>query len=576
MTNSMENIDKHARIRLSPLVLLAAAIATLPAMLLLIKTVPIGSMYWDLYIYFDAANRIFNGQVPNVDFFTPVGPLGYWLFAGGLKLFPAAQPLLLVEWSLFVISAPMMAMVVFAVDRDNRITAYGLLLPYLFFAVLPFNVREYYILAGTDGFGIYNRQGAILLYVLISALMFVRNQKLLIVLVSCGMTALFLIKITGFTVATMLCVLALVTGRLKLQSSIFAGILFLAMIGILEVYNGIVSAYLANIVTLLNQNTDSVLPQLASKFAQNFKALGAVVLLILLLLYLKIRMITDQNIRVFSRPSLNSIARVLDNHTLWLGAVMVVSVLYESQNWGSQDLIYIWPVLLAIVADNDQLIPTARWRFAIPILATAAIAPIVMIVAERSVRGWAGIIRNQPLVHQNLKTLGSISLRPYMLRRAEIFKTIYPENRSTFEAIAAAEVLPSYAIFSQFKFQIGYLIHIDDAVSAIKKLEKDQSIRFDTMFHVSFTNPFPWLMDRQAPRHVAIGADPFRAVPKPDERVIKAISETDITLFPTCPLVYTNVYLLELYKEGLKNHQRITLTPCYDAFVHAKLAAAIN
>lgn len=39
-------------------------------------------MYWDLYIYFDTANRIFNEQVPNVDFFTPVGPLGYWLFAG--------------------------------------------------------------------------------------------------------------------------------------------------------------------------------------------------------------------------------------------------------------------------------------------------------------------------------------------------------------------------------------------------------------------------------------------------------------------------------------------------------------
>ncbi len=115
-------------------------------------------------------------------------------------------------------------------------------------------------------------------------------------------------------------------------------------------------------------------------------------------------------------------------------------------------------------------------------------------------------------------------------------------------------------------------MHIDDAVSAIKKLEKEQSIRIETIFHISFTNPFPWLMDRKAPKHVAIGADPFRAVPKPDERVIKSISETDIALFPTCPVVYTNVYLLKLYKEGLKNHRRITLTPCYDAFVHPKLA----
>ena len=82
MAESIENADKQTRIGLSPIIVLATALVLLPAMLFLIKTVPIGSMYWDLYIYFDTANRIFNGQVPNVDFFTPVGPLGYWLFVG--------------------------------------------------------------------------------------------------------------------------------------------------------------------------------------------------------------------------------------------------------------------------------------------------------------------------------------------------------------------------------------------------------------------------------------------------------------------------------------------------------------
>ncbi len=370
--------------------------------------------------------------------------------------------------------------------------------------------------------------------------------------------------------------MALLTGRLKFYSSIIAGTVFVVLIGVLEIYNGVVSAYLANISTLLQQNIDSILPQLASKFAQNFKVLGSVLLLILLLLYLNCHTIIAQIKSTFSQPSLNSVARLLDNHALWLGAVMIAGVLYESQNWGSQDLIYIWPVLLAVVVDKDQPFPTAKWRFAIPVLAIAAIVPIVMIVAERAVRGWAGIVRNQPLVHENLKTLGSVSLRPYMLRRAEIFKTIYPSHRPTFEAIATAEVLPSYTIYSQFKYQIGYLMHIDDAVSAIRNLEQKQSIRFETIFHVSFTNPFPWLMDRQAPKHVAIGADPFRAIPTMGSRVVKAISKTDIALFPTCPVVYTNVYLLKLYNDGLKNHRRISLTPCYDAFIHPKLANANN
>lgn len=40
---------------------------------------PIGAMYWDSFLYLDAANRIGQGQVPNVDFFTPVGPLEYYL-----------------------------------------------------------------------------------------------------------------------------------------------------------------------------------------------------------------------------------------------------------------------------------------------------------------------------------------------------------------------------------------------------------------------------------------------------------------------------------------------------------------
>lgn len=61
----------------SPLVLLAAAILICTALLARPLSMPLGPMSWDLVIYLDAANRIGDGQVPVIDFFTPVGPLGY-------------------------------------------------------------------------------------------------------------------------------------------------------------------------------------------------------------------------------------------------------------------------------------------------------------------------------------------------------------------------------------------------------------------------------------------------------------------------------------------------------------------
>ena len=91
---------------------------------------------------------------------------------------------------------------------------------------------------------------------------------------------------------------------------------------------------------------------------------------------------------------------------------------------------------------------------------------------------------------------------------------------------------------------------------------------------IDFTNPFPWLMDRHAPKYVAIGADPYRAVPPPDQRVHDAVSAVDLALYPTCPPTMARLKLLKLYEPALAaGHRRITLTPCFDAFVRDGLAS---
>ncbi|MEP4703597.1 MAG: hypothetical protein ABJZ62_01990, partial [Hyphomicrobiales bacterium] len=72
-------------------VILACGLLTLPISL------PIGPMYWDLFLYFDGAQRILNGQIPSVDFSTPVGPLSYYLTFLAMRAFPNTNPFLLVE-----------------------------------------------------------------------------------------------------------------------------------------------------------------------------------------------------------------------------------------------------------------------------------------------------------------------------------------------------------------------------------------------------------------------------------------------------------------------------------------------
>jgi hypothetical protein len=146
-------------------------------------------MYWDTYLYLDAAQRIWMGQIPSVDFSTPVGPLPYYLFAGGLKLFANAQPLLLAQWCILPVAAPLLALVLARLSSRNVAQAFALLVPFLVFATFPSNVAAYHPLPTLDGFGIYNRHGVIFLYVLTSGLVFLKDGRRMAVLIAAAMLA---------------------------------------------------------------------------------------------------------------------------------------------------------------------------------------------------------------------------------------------------------------------------------------------------------------------------------------------------------------------------------------------------
>ena len=93
--------------------------------------IPIGPMYWDTYIYLDAAQRIKLGQMPAVDFLAPVGALEYYQFYWLQKLFPGGQPTLIAQWSVLISAAPLMAMIIAEIDKRSRKIAFAILVPFL-------------------------------------------------------------------------------------------------------------------------------------------------------------------------------------------------------------------------------------------------------------------------------------------------------------------------------------------------------------------------------------------------------------------------------------------------------------
>ncbi len=551
-----------------PLIPFALLLACLPFALIVTLAMPIGPMYWDHYIYLDAANRISDGQIPSVDFFAPVGALGYYLFALWQKVFPNGSPLLLSSWSLLTVTAPLMALVIADVQKRSVAMAYGLLLPFLLFSILPFNTGEFYPYPGSDGFGIYNRQICQLLYVLAAALVFVRGWKTLATVLALSMLGLLFVKVTGVVSGVLLCLMAFAAGRLPLRSAIASGLIFFAIIGIVEVSSGIVSAYVDDILALVILNDTSLLPRLLQAASLNFGIVLACGTLCLTLLGSNITTFLQKSQALVAKPGFSAFGKFADQPFFWLGSFVLAGLLFESQNTGSQAFIFLWPLLLAIMIDTLERKGPSPAFAVVAVLALGAALPSTAIVAQKAARAWIGSVNNTPIESHNLKTMGAVSIRNILELRAQRIRQSYIEDRPTYEAIAKAGELPSFLLYSDFEFQSLWLETTDQAVSALHAFEADRKVRFETIMAIDFTNPFPWLMDRHAPKYIAIGADPYRAVPAPGERVNEAISTVDVALYPTCPPTTARLKLLSLYEPALaKNHSRITLTPCFDAFV---------
>jgi len=560
------------RMLTAPMALLALAVLFCVVLLSLPITLTIGPMYWDVYIYYDAANRIFSGQVPIIDFFAPIGPLTYYIFAGMTVLFPNAQPSLLAPWTILPISIPLMALLVSDVAPRSRGTALALVIPFLFFTLVPFNSREFYPVIGSDAFGIYNRQSCQLLYVLVASFLFVRDARKLVALVALTMAATFFLKITGFVAGGLICAYALIAGRISIRAALAVAAIFLGIAALVELSSGLVSAYLFDIARLVSMNSGGLLSRFREALAVDFDIAFFTGSLCLVLAVIEFKS------RFWSRADFGAagiwgrINTIMNLPVGWLAAVLVTAIFFETQNTGSQGFIFLWPVLLLTVLKAPKLMGKPVLLGTVLVLVAAVALPTAINIFQRAARTYIGGLNNPDLPNTHLKTLGQVNARPEYLERAERMSVFYPSHRQTYDDLIAIGEYPTSIFFAEPHFQVLFLTEMDKAIEAMRKIEAERGIRFETIMSMGFVNPFPWLMDRTAPLAVSIGADPFRTVAEPGPKEFAAVSGSDIVLYPTCPVTLNSDKILKLYEPAIAADTRIALTPCYDAYINPRFA----
>ena len=279
------------------------------------------------------------GSGRTVDFFAPVGPLEYSLATFSNWLFPNAQPVFLTQWIWLPITVPVMGLILWDVAAGGRgKLAFWLLAPWMLFTLLPFNGIDFYPYPGTDAFGIYNRHGAHLIYLVAVSVLFVRGPVIQTVVLSVLVLSLAFCKITAFLAAGPILLFGLALGRIRFATAITTALICVCVTGIAELSTGLVVPYVQDIILLASQNTGALLPRFLTAASMHFNVFAAGALLAIVLLFAAL----GGNPAAGGRDGSNRIARMIDADWFWVGLLLVCGLFYETQNTGGQAFLLVW------------------------------------------------------------------------------------------------------------------------------------------------------------------------------------------------------------------------------------------
>lgn len=557
-----------------------AALVGLSVLLLALPMrLPIGPNYWDVYLFLDVAHRIDLGQLPHVDFFIPIGALPFYLHDMVQWLFPKAQPVLAVQYSTLLVAAPLALWTGLLIERRSRLMAVGFLVPFAIFSLLPFNIIEFYPAPGIDGFGIYNRQAGLLLYLLVGALVLTDNRQLQAVVAAVVLSALLFVKVTAGLAAALVILTAVISGRMRSADSLVALGMALLVTLVLQLTTGLPQAYLGDLAGLVEDNTDSLKDRVLTFVSLKFDVLLGVALFGLYLAWLDRHRLTSALGHLFGGGVLLSPARkvaaiwIVRHPVALLAALTLLATGYETQNTGSNEFVYLWPVILLLLSLYAPRLQGMALTILVVLACTAALPSLVKVV-HKAIRTAAVAPGYKPVARGLDGPLAMTVTKPVHDARADVLAQHYADQREAWAALANSGQKPSAIQYSEPDYQTFYVRSIAEAARAIRQMEALSGRRFETMHVLDFVDPLTAELQRVPPRFVSVANDPDRTYPvRIREKVARELASMDALLIPRCPITPARLSILKAAEPALASRQIIRLSRCWDIALKTTLPA---
>lgn len=547
---------------IAPLLVLVLFLGLLAALLHLPVPLPIGPHYWELSAFLDAAHRIAAGQLQAIDFSAPAGPLAYHLYALATPWVPDAHPLLVAQWAILALHAPLMALILIDVAPRSRATGWALLLPFLLFAALPFNLAESHAGPGMDAYGIAARQSAHLLYLLAAALIFVRNPFLLALVAGIALTGLFLLKIGAFLAGALVFAYAILAGRMRWSVLLAILVIFYGALGWAEYSAGFVSAYLQDAIHNLQDSGQGIAAGLIAALAARSALVGLVVLLLITILWFgrgRFGYIYSENVTYLGRR--RAIHAIFNSPMAWIVALAVAAILLESRSPDSHGVLLLWPAVWLMLLGLDRF-PVGR-RFAIAALGAAIVLPGLVLLLQRAAETAIAAPAQLALTHERLGRIGLASADPARIARADILREHQMRHRRAYLALAEQGELPSPELYAGLDFQIAWLQELDLLLTAIETWEAENDRKLSSVHLAERVNPLPALLGREPLRHARIGAEIGHEYQRDRMQWLQQLGEAEGILLPHCPETADRLAARARILPALEGRQAIAITPCH-------------
>jgi hypothetical protein len=556
------------------LIAIVCLMGTLAIALLLMTfpiKLPMGAFYWDVYLFQDAASRIASGQVAHQDFFLPVGALPYYLYALANEVFVVGHPLLVAQYAMLVLAVPLMAAAVAASDRSSAFLI-AATLPFALFALLPVNTIEFAASPAVDGAGVYNRQAALLLYALVFTLVAVPRGLALGAIAGLLLALLFFVKINGFVVGVGFAVLAAISGRLGYRSIAVMLAAVLVPIIATQMWSGLVSRYVADILSMLGHNQSGTARRLLWLVGAKFDVILGLFALILLVAYYQRGALGSHLGGLWRRPGTATFFAFIGEPAVQLGGAVTLALLFELQNTGSHEFIYLWPVLLAIFS----LASGQGDRLRTIVLAGAialSMAPTLTKTLHRAAEAIATIPRSEEIPLPQLEPINHAVARSQVIARAQRMLGHFGESVDFTQSLAEMGLEPGSLYYATPDFQALLLFEIADAVDALERYEARTGHRFESLAGLDFVDVLPLVMKRKPVDGIVMGLDPERGFPTAHRAsYLQGLSQVEAILQPLCPVTPQRLQLMKIVEPVLSGRTSIDLTPCWRLFVESGTA----